>query len=215
MNKIKNYVNDLFKEVKSTRKSEELKEEIVADLEEKYQDLIHSGTSEKDAYNEVIRGIGDIDELLEGLKVSSYSEQLSIRKKNAFVVSLCIGIYILALISVIVCEELLELPDTVSAICFFGIGGLATCILVYHFMSIPKYEKESDTLVEEFKEWKYTKNKNKQLLNALNTITWLLILIIYFTISFLFNCWYISWILFLVAPLITTIIGLFIGMGEE
>lgn len=215
MNKIKNYVNDLFKEVKSTRKSEELKEELIADLEEKYQDLINGGTNEKDAYNEVIRGIGDIDLLLESLKTPSYIDRQNTRKKTALVVSICIGIYILALISVIVCEELLELPDTISAICFFGIGGLATCILVYHFMSIPKYEKESDTLVEEFKEWKHTKNKNKQLLDALNTITWLFILIVYFTISFLFNCWYISWVLFLVAPLITTIIRLFVGMGEE
>lgn len=215
MNKIKNYVDELFKDVGKTRKSEELKEELVADLEEKFQDLMNSGKNEKDAYNEVIRGIGDVDELLESLRTPIYQENQELRKKTALVVSSCIGLYILSLISVVICDELLELPDSASAICFFTIAGISTCLLVYHFMSIPKYQKIDDTLVEEFKEWKHTKNKNKQLLSALDTITWLLVLIIYFIISFLFNCWYISWVLFLIAPLITTIIHLIIGIGEE
>ena len=68
MNKIKDYVDDLFKDIRKTRKSEELKEELLSDLEEKYQDLISNGKKEKEAYQEVIGGIGDVDELLEELK---------------------------------------------------------------------------------------------------------------------------------------------------
>lgn len=215
MDKIKNHVEDLFKEVKKTRKSEDLKEELIADLQEKYQDLIANGTSEKDAYQEVIRGIGDIDELLEGLKEPSYVHNLETRKKSAFVVSICTGLYILSIMSAIIFDELLGVSDAISAISLFGIAGIATCILIYHFMSIPKYEKMDETLVEEFKEWKQEKNKNKQLLNALDTISWLLILIIYFVISFTFDCWNISWVLFLVAPLITTVIHLIVEMRES
>lgn len=214
MNKIKNYVDDLFKDVKKTRKSEELKEELLSDLEEKYQDLISNGKNEKEAYQEVIGGIGDVDELLEELKESSFYEDLEIRKKTAFIVSLSVGLYILALISTIVCDELLELPDTISAISFFGIAGIATCILIYHFMSIPKYQKKDDSFVEIRKERLDARDKNKQLLNALDTIVWLLILIIYFLISFLFNCWYISWVLFLVGPLVTTIVHLLVGKED-
>lgn len=214
MNKIKNYVDDLFKDIKKTRKSEDLKEELLSDLEEKYQDLISNGKTEKEAYQEVIGGIGDVDELLEELKVPVTYENLEMRKKTAFIVSLSVGLYILSLISVIVCEELLEFPDTISAISFFGIAGIATCILIYHFMSIPKYRRVDDSFVEIRKEKLDTIDKNKQLLNALDTIVWLLILIIYFLISFLFNCWYISWILFLVGPLITTIVHLLVG-GKE
>lgn len=212
MKKIEDYINDLFKEVPKTRKSEELKEELRADLEEKYKDLLNNGTSEKEAYQEVIRGIGDVDELLEELKTPMTKDLLETRKKTAFVVSVCVGLYILSLISVIVVEELLELPDTISAISFFGIAGIATCILVYHFMSIPKYQKNDDTFVEVRKEKRMIKDKNRQLLQALDTIVWLLILIVYFLISFLFNCWYISWILFLVGPLVTTMIHLIVGV---
>lgn len=212
MNKIKNYVDDLFKDIRKTRKSEELKEELLSDLEEKYQDLIANGKNEKEAYQEVIGGIGDVDELLEELKEPT--QDLETRKKTAFVVSLSVGLYILALISTIICDELLELPDTISAVSFFGIAGIATCILIYHFMSIPKYQKMDDSFVEIRKEKIDARNKNKQLLNALDTIVWLLILIIYFLISFLFDCWYISWILFLVGPLVTTIVHLLVG-GDE
>lgn len=212
MNKIKNYVDDLFKDIRKTRKSEELKEELLSDLEEKYQDLIANGKNEKEAYQEVIGGIGDVDELLEELKEPT--EDLETRKRTAFVVSLSVGLYILALISTIICDELLELPDTISAVSFFGIAGIATCILIYHFMSIPKYQKMDDSFVEIRKEKIDARNKNKQLLSALDTIVWLLILIIYFLISFLFDCWYISWILFLVGPLVTTIVHLLVGGGE-
>ena len=41
---------------------------MLSDLEEKYQDLIANGKNEKEAYQEVIGGIGDVDELLEELK---------------------------------------------------------------------------------------------------------------------------------------------------
>lgn len=214
MNKVRNYVEDLFKEIRTTRKSEELKEELLSDLEEKYQDLVRNGKTEKEAYQEVIAGIGDVDELLEELKEPMMYESLEMRKKTAFIVSLSVGLYILSLISVIVFEELLELPDTISAISFFGIAGIATCILIYHFMSIPKYHRIDDSFVEMRKEKLDAKSKNKQLLNALDTIVWLFILIVYFLISFLFSCWYISWVLFLVGPLITTIIHLLVG-GKE
>ena len=213
-NKIKNYVDDLFKDIRKTRKSEELKEELLADLEEKYHDLMNNGKNEKEAYQEVIGGIGDVDELLEELKTPVYEQTLEMRKKTAFIVSLSIGLYILSLIAAIICEELLELPDAISALSFFGLAGLATCILVYHFMSIPKYQKVDDSFVELRKEKLDNQNKNKQLLNALDTIVWLLILIIYFLISFFFRCWYVSWVLFLVGPLMTTIIHLLVGMRD-
>ena len=78
MSKIENYVNDLFKDIAKTRKSEELKEELIADLEEKYKDLKENGKSEKDAYNEVISGIGDIDILLKDLEVPKEEDRKSV-----------------------------------------------------------------------------------------------------------------------------------------
>ena len=128
MSKIENYVNDLFKDIAKTRKSEELKEELIADLEEKYKDLKENGKSEKDAYNEVISGIGDIDILLKDLEVPK--EDMEIRKKTALVVSICTGLYILSIISAIVCDELLDLPDAISGISFFLIIGI---LVGYYF----------------------------------------------------------------------------------
>ena len=54
MEKIKKYVNELFKDAPKTNKTEELKEELLLDLTEKYNDLIKEGKTKTEAYNEVI-----------------------------------------------------------------------------------------------------------------------------------------------------------------
>jgi DNA integrity scanning protein DisA with diadenylate cyclase activity len=68
MENIKKYVNELFKDAPKTKKVKELQEELITNLEEKYNDLIKDGVDEKKAYNDVIAGIGDIDELIANFK---------------------------------------------------------------------------------------------------------------------------------------------------
>ena len=45
-----------------------MKEEILQNLTEKYNDLLSDGKSEVAAYNIAVAGIGDISELIEELK---------------------------------------------------------------------------------------------------------------------------------------------------
>ena len=65
--KIKNYVDVLFNDVPKTRKAVELKEEILADLNEHFEAHIAQGKSENQAYTEALADLGDIDELLSSL----------------------------------------------------------------------------------------------------------------------------------------------------
>ena len=65
--KIKNYVDVLFNDVSKTRKAQELKEEILADLNEHYASHIAEGKSENQAYTDALADLGDIDELLASL----------------------------------------------------------------------------------------------------------------------------------------------------
>lgn len=136
------------------------------------------------------------------------------RKKTGLIVAVCVGLYILALISCIVLDELM-MPDFITASSFLAIAGISTCILIYHFMTRPKYTKYDDTVVEEFKEWKGKKDKNKELKKAIDSIIWTLTVIIYLLISFTFGIWYISWIIFLIATLVENIIHLLFKLGEE
>lgn len=216
MEKIRKHVESLFIDAPKTKKVRELQEELIINLEEKYNDLIESGIEDKQAYNDVVSGIGDIDELISGfeepVQVTTYNSE-QIRKKTALVVSICVGLYILCLIAVIVLSEY-NMPDSVIASIFFGVGGLSTCILIYHFMSIPKYKKVDDTLVEEFKEWKTQKNKTNELKKGITSILWTVTIVIYILISFIFTAFHISWVIFLIAVVIQNIIELIFKIKE-
>lgn len=215
MEKIKNYIDDLFKEVPKTSKAKELKEELSLDLEEKYNDLIGEGKSETEAYNEVIAGIGDIDELIGSIPAPiSQHYQNANRKKTALVVSSSVFIYILSIIIIAIFEET-GMPEYLTVAAFLGLCGLATCLLIYHFMSMPKYDKIDETLVEDFKEWKVSKTKDLSIRRSIRTIILTLSVIVYLLVSFIFGAWHITWIIFLIAVLIIKIIDLCLDLKEK
>lgn len=215
--KIRIHVNELFTEAPNTKKANDLKDEIISNAIDKYNDLIKEGKTEKEAYDNVIKEIGDVDELIKELVEENPINRQNTdetRKKTALTVSISVGLYILSLICVIVLDEL-QMPDFIVASTFFVTMGIPTCLLIYYFMSKPKYSKYDDTMVEEFKEWKGKKDNNKEIKKAINSILWTLTVIIYLLISFIFGIWYISWILFLIAVLIENIITLMFKLGEN
>ena len=68
--KIKSYVDNLFSNIKDDRQLIDIKEELLMNLNEKYEDLIESGKSEDQAFEQVVSGIGDINSLLKELGYS-------------------------------------------------------------------------------------------------------------------------------------------------
>lgn len=214
MEKLRKYVDELFKDSPQTKKTKELKEEMLLDLEEKYSDLIESGKKETEAFKEVVAGIGDVDELIKMHSKSDKEEDYKIKNRSAFVVSSCVGISILSLIVAIVLEEIIGVDDEITGIVFLSLCGVATCILIYHFMSIPKYKKADDTLVEEFKEWKNNKKKNRAIKRGISSILWTIITILYFAISFMTMAWHITWIIFIIGGLVEEIIHLIFSIME-
>lgn len=214
--KIRKYVNELFENAPNTKRANDLKDEIISNANDKYNDLVSEGKSVEEAYNQVIQEIGNVDELInELIKNNPINKESSMeaKRKTALTVSISIGIYILSVISVIVLDEL-GMPDFITASSFLALVGISTCLLIYHFMSRPKYSKYEDTIVEEFKEWKGKKDNNKEIKKAINSILWTLTVVIYLLISFVFGIWHISWIIFIIAALIENIINLIFKLGE-
>lgn len=70
-NKIKKYVDDLFLDIYETEQLQELKEEIRSNLTEKINDFIKNGHEETEAFNMAVSSLGNMDELVEGLKKAS------------------------------------------------------------------------------------------------------------------------------------------------
>ncbi|GEN87513.1 permease prefix domain 1-containing protein [Oceanobacillus sp. FSL W8-0428] len=69
MNKIKNHVNELFKDIPKSEEKEIIKQEIFQNLEEKVYDLVAQGKEEEDAVNKAIVEFGNIDEIKSELGV--------------------------------------------------------------------------------------------------------------------------------------------------
>jgi len=69
--KLRNHINILFAAAPKNRKAEELKEELLTNLNDKYDDLLKSGYDSTSAFHIALSGIGDIDELFRECRESA------------------------------------------------------------------------------------------------------------------------------------------------
>lgn len=72
---IKEYVNQVFKNVPLTEETNQLRMDITANMEDKYAELRESGASENEALGVVIAEFGNIEELLEEMGIPKTSRE--------------------------------------------------------------------------------------------------------------------------------------------
>lgn len=70
MKSVKEHVDELFKRIPDSQEKEQIKQEIIENLEEKVYDLIAQGKEEEDAINKTIIEFGDIDEIEKELGIA-------------------------------------------------------------------------------------------------------------------------------------------------
>lgn len=204
--KLRKYIDNLFVDAPETRKTVELKEEILQNITDKYYDLLSEGKTEEAAYNIAIASVGDVNELIENLKRGntkmtnhSQEELENARKKTAMITAIAVGIYILSPIVIILSDGSL-----IGVVFFLFTIAIATALLIYNSMTKPRYTKMDDTIVEEFKEWK--ENRDKKGLGAISSAIWSLTVALYFAISFYTGAWHVTWIIFLISGAVTSIV---------
>ena len=73
MNTINNYVETMFMNLPDTEELQLMKDDIFGNMEEKYQELLVSGSSENEAIGLVISEFGNIDELLNEFEFNNQS----------------------------------------------------------------------------------------------------------------------------------------------
>ena len=82
--KLRRYIDEIFEETTPTKKSVELKEEMIQNLQDKYNDLLQEGKTPEAAFNIVVAGIGDVTVLLRELENDSSSTSIEkARQKSA------------------------------------------------------------------------------------------------------------------------------------
>ncbi|MCR4580704.1 MAG: permease prefix domain 1-containing protein [Treponema sp.] len=221
--KIKNYVDVLFNDVPKTRKAAELKEEILADLNEHFEAHLAEGKSENQAYTEALGDMGDIDELLESLaperelkpRIDDY------RKKKAQNTSIAVMLYIVGVIL------LCALPATCNVfevwnenkagvlgfILMLICAAIATGLLIYTKMSVPQ-DVEPFITKENPEDFDLTTKKGRYWA-SISKLFWLIATIIYLGISFLTMAWHVTWLIWLIASAVWQAIMMFSGMKDE
>ena len=220
---IRAYVDELFQNAPRTQKAYELKIELTQNLLDKYNALLNEGKSPEDAYNLTVMSIGDVRELFEGLEddpapaAPSYFPPEGTERRNAAVVSIAVMLYILSVVPVIVLGSLGAgtFVDVLGVVAMFVMIAAATGLLVYHHASKPKKKPARDTVVQDFKTWQNHNHSNQQLLKAIRSAYWPLVVALYFLLSFGTMKWYITWVIFLIAPAVDSIIKAILTSGDK
>lgn len=222
--RVKKYLDELFEDAPKTRKAMELKEEMMQNSMEKYQDLLSDGWSEEDAYKNVIGSIGDVTELFEDLEEKNLLNLPEAdRKKKAILTSVAVGLYILAgvvLLASTLIGDVLGGPrsldyDTLGLVLAAAVCIAPTCMLVYAANMYPNYRKKKEDLVEDYKEAKHLRNRDKAVRSSISTIIWTMVVILYFVFSFSSGAWHISWVIFLMGACVEAVCSLIYSLRQK
>jgi hypothetical protein len=216
--RIRYHVDSLFEGAPRTRRAMELRDELEANLCDRYDDLIKRGHDEDSALKIAIEGIGDFDELIGGLRETERydpeSEQMQ-RQKSAIIVSISVAIYIISLIFPLVFEWMGRFGETLGMVLMIICWAGATMLLIYNGMTKPKHIKKDDSLVEEFKAWSSRKEDKKALVKQLSSIVWSSAAMLYLIIGIFFDAWHPGWLIFPLAAVVNNVLVMLLGFKGD
>lgn len=168
---------------------EEIKQEILQNTLDRYDDLISEGKVPEAAYRLSIAGIGDINEIL---AASSY-EDSSLRntahmpeekdtpekKRNR---AIAIGLYIAAAVPLILLSSL-------------GFDTLGLCLTLIMVAAATVLLIQNGTKSED-EEQKIRESTETPLQKSIHSLIWAVGLVVYLAVSISTGAWYITWLVF-------------------
>ena len=183
---------------------EDMKQEILQNTLDRYDDLIAEGKVPQAAYRLAISGIGDINEILGTQQQSIPAVSHPVVKKEVtendtpakkLLRAIAIGLYILCPLPVILLSEI--------GMSTLGLCGTLAIVAVATGMIILGAKKDEDDEEDEEDEGPLTPSQElrKAIQSVINTIG----LVLYFLVSFATKAWYITWLIF---PIMGAVWGL-------
>ena len=218
--RIREYMDQLFESAPRTQRAYELKIELTQNLIEKYYALVGEGKDPEDAYNLTIMSIGDVRELFSQLEDDEngdpvpppvYYPQPQPDHRRALVRTLAVMLFILSVVPPILFGELFGdsfLDGALGPIGMFIMIAAGVGLLVYDKWAHPQAPQPvPGSVVKDFQQWQRQKTVKRHYLAAFNGAFWPLVLALYFILSFGTGKWYITWVIFLIAPAIDVIVN--------
>lgn len=189
---LEQYVNLLFAGSPDT---EEMKQEILQNTLDRYDDLITQGKSPEAAYRLAISGIGDINEVLNnhGFSPAPISAPLSTpttaeKDHRKMMRAVAIGMYICCVLPVIILDNV---GYGVLGVCLMFLLIAAATVLIIIASKDEGENEEDEKSKQPESPWEKT----------LNTIT----LVLFLAMSFATGAWYITWLIW---PIMAAIKGI-------
>ena len=192
---------------------EDMKQEILQNTLDRYDDLITEGKVPEAAYRLAIAGIGDINEILgAGQQVGSSVSYAWLKKEvkdndtptKKLFRAIAIGLYILCPLPLFILSEL--------GMSTLGLCGLLAIVAVATVLMILGGKKSVEIVAEARSHANLTPKQElrKAIQSVLNTLT----LILYFLISFSTKAWYITWLIFPISGALWGLIKAILDLKE-
>ena len=148
MNAIRNYLDNMFRNLPNTEAVRRAKSELLQMMEDKYEELIAEGKTENEAVGIVISEFGNLDELADSLGITEavtenpvedkpmlsmdrVKEYLSMNNTRAILTPLGIALCILSVVSPILANILPVDLDIIGAGGMFGIIAIAVGLFIF------------------------------------------------------------------------------------
>lgn len=177
----------------------DVKQEILQNTLDRYDDLIAQGKQPEAAYSLAISGIGDINEILSSESVETFSAHTStppaaqekpLWKKILRALSICM--YIMCPIPLFVLSELgMDTVGLCGTLCLVAVA--TALIIISGGKGSPKEEKSTPT-------------PQSELRRAVRAIIWAIGICAYLALSVSLNAWYITWVIFPISAAVQGIV---------
>ena len=201
------YVELLFAGAKDC---EDIKQEILQNTLDRYDDLVAQGKSPESAYRQAISGIGDISEILSGEQTFTASPRTNEPEPEAdtptkkLLRTIAIALYILCAAPLIILSEFGM--DNLGLCCTLAVVAVATVLILLGKKNGPGEDTQEHTASAQAQET--SESPRQELRKSIKSLIWAIGLAAYFIVSFSTGAWYVTWVIF---PIIGAVQGLVIA----
>ncbi|MCI6851149.1 MAG: permease prefix domain 1-containing protein [Oscillospiraceae bacterium] len=201
------YVSLLFA---GTENCEDIRQEILQNTLDRYDDLVAQGKSPESAYRQAISGIGDISEILSGEQTFTASPRTNEPEPEAdtptkkLLRTIAIALYILCAAPLIILSEFGM--DNLGLCCTLAVVAVATVLILLGKKNGPGEDTQEHTASAQAQET--SESPRQELRKSIKSLIWAIGLAAYFIVSFSTGAWYVTWVIF---PIIGAVQGLVIA----
>lgn len=218
-NKLICYVNSIFEGIPNTPEVQELREEILQNTLDRYDEECARGVSETVAYNVAVMSIGDTDELL-----AAYRKPKKEKKSSRRVcVAIAIALYILCVVPPAVADEM-GWPEALGVSLMFLMIAAATALIILsggrEMPAAPKASAPQGVPVQPAEQaapavpvQEERSSAVKILRGVLTPLYWLAAVGLFLAAGFA-GYWYVAWVIFIAAGAVGDVITGIVYMAK-